>query len=97
VALWVVFGFVLWNAIFDSAVLRGALDYLIGLHLFQQEHGPVVTIHGVMDEAVARGAQRATAIGGGVCAIGLVLVWLASRRRARLLPGRAEQARFELR
>jgi hypothetical protein len=84
--LWLVFGFVLWNVIFDTAVIEGGRDYLIRQNLHRQGQGPGATIHGVMDEAVARGARAATAIGGGVCAVGLTLVLVAGRRRARLLP-----------
>ncbi|MCX6539802.1 MAG: hypothetical protein NT151_12845 [Acidobacteria bacterium] len=87
VVLWFVFGFVLWNDVFDATVAQGARDYLTRQILHEQGKGPGATIHGVMDEAVVRGAWMATAIGGGVCAVGLSLVWVAaSRRRAGSLP-----------
>jgi hypothetical protein len=85
VALWLAFGFVLWNVIFDRAVIQGGLEYLSRQRLNQQGKGPGATIHGVMDEAVARGAGMATAVGGGVSAVGITLVWVASRRRANSL------------
>ena len=85
VVLWLVFGFVLWNAIFDDAVVQGGRDYLTRQALHEQGKGPAATIHGVMDEAVARGARVATAAGGGVCVVGLALVWIATRRRNRSL------------
>jgi len=90
VVLWLAFGFVLWNVIFDTAVIEGGRDYLIRQNLHQQGQGPDATVHGVMDEAVARGARVATAIGGGVCAVGLTLVFVAGRRRARALPRGSE-------
>jgi len=81
VALWFVFGFVVWNVIFDATVAQGARKYLTAKVLHEQGNGPGASIHGVMDEAVARGARTATAIGGGVFAAGLALIWVASRRR----------------
>jgi hypothetical protein len=90
VLLWLVFGFVLWNVVFDAAVIQGGRDYVTRQNLSQQGKGPGATIHGVMDEAVARGARMATAIGGGVCAAGIALVWGAGRRRANPLPRRSE-------
>jgi len=90
VLLWLVFGFVLWNVVFDAAVIQGGRDYLIRQTLHQQGTGPGATIHGVMDQAVARGAQMATAIGGGACAVGLALIWVAGRRRAGSLPRGSE-------
>ncbi|MCX6543820.1 MAG: hypothetical protein NTV05_05335 [Acidobacteria bacterium] len=83
--LWLVLGGVLWNVVFDTIVVQGGRDYLVRQQRHQRGIGPAVTIHGVMDEAVARGARTATAIGGGVAAVGLTLVWLAGRRRVRTL------------
>ena len=90
VVLWLVFGFVMWNVVFDATVIQGGRDYLARQSLHNQGKGPGATIHGVMDEAAARGARRATAIGGAVCAAGLTLVWVASRRRVGSLPRRSE-------
>lgn len=85
VALWLVLGGVLWNVIFDASVVKGGRDYLARQERHQRGLGPAVTIHGVMDEAVARGARTATAIGGGVAAVGLTFVWVAGRRRVGAL------------
>lgn len=85
VTLWLVFGFVLWNVVFDAYVIQGGRDYLTRQILYEQGKGPGATIHGVMDEAVARGARTATVIGGSVCVVGLTLVYVASRRRTRSL------------
>jgi hypothetical protein len=88
--LWLLFGFVLWNVIFDAAVIQGGRDYLNIQILQQQGKGPGTTIHGVMDQAAADGAHAANLAGGGVCALGLTLIWLAGRRRRRALFPRAE-------
>ena len=80
--LWLAFGFVLGNVVFDAAVVQGGRDYVNRQSLYQQGKGPGASMHGVMDQAVARGARTATAVGGGVCAVGLTLIWVAGRRRA---------------
>jgi hypothetical protein len=90
VALWLVLGGVLWNVVFDTIVVQGGRDYLAREQRHEQGIGPAVTIHGVMDKAVARGGRTATAIGGGVAAVGLTLVWVAGRRRVRALARRGE-------
>jgi len=85
VALWLVFALAVWNVIFDASVIQGGREYLTRQILWQQGKGPGASMHGVMDEAVSRGARLATAAGAGVAAIGLTAVWLAGRRRARPL------------
>ena len=81
IALWLLFGLVVWNDVFDAAVLQGGLDYLTAQALHQQGAGPAATIPGVMRPAIATGAGQATACGASVAAIGLLGVWIASRRR----------------
>jgi hypothetical protein len=90
VVLWLVLGFVSWNVVFDQAILEGGREYLIRQLLHGYGQGPGATIHGVMDGAASRGAWRATAVGGGIAAAGLALVWLAGRRRANSLLGRSQ-------
>ena len=89
VALWLAFAGVLWLVVFDAFVVQGGRDYLTQQIIWQQGKGPGATIHGVMDDAISRGARSATAAGAGVLAVGLTAVWLVSRRRSRqLLRGR---------
>jgi len=84
VALWLIFAVAVWNVIFDASVIQGGREYLTRQILWQQGTGPGATIHGVMDDAVTRGAWQATAAGAGVAAIGLTAVRLAGRRRQLL-------------
>lgn len=85
IALWLLFGLVVWNDVFDAAVLQGGRDYLTAQALHQQGAGPAATIAGVMRPAIATGAWQATGCGATVAAIGLAGVWFASRRRAASL------------
>ena len=86
-ALWLALGFVIWNVIFDDIRIQGGREYLTRQALYLQGKGPAATIHGVMDEAVARGARLATLAGGGVAVAGVLAVWLAGRRERRRLTG----------
>ena len=86
-ALWLVLGFVIWNDVFDAICVQGGREYLTRQVLYRQGKGPAATIHGVMDEAVARGARVATLAGGSVAAAGVLAVWMAGRRRQPTLPG----------
>lgn len=76
--------FVTWHAVFDVIVNRGLAEYVARHHLYAQGLGPRVTIRGVMDAAVSRGAWLATGAAAGVLAAAAVIV-LARRRRQPLL------------
>ena len=89
-AAWAVFAFVVWNVVFDGAVLDAGLDYLTRQALHQQGLGPPVTIPQIMSRGIDRGARRATAAGGAVAACGAFGIWLATRRRRAELSGPAE-------
>lgn len=87
VVLWLVFGFVVWNATFDATVIQGGRSYLRAQTMHMQGQGPPAAMRDVMAAAVTRGVWLASAFGGGVMAVGLLGVWVASRRRAASLPG----------
>ncbi|HOQ60354.1 MAG TPA: hypothetical protein PKZ08_07025 [Vicinamibacterales bacterium] len=89
-AAWAAFAFVVWNVVFDAAVLESGRDYLTRQARHQQGQGPAVTIPQVMGRGIARGAARATAAGGAVAACGTLGVWLAGRRRRARSAGAAE-------
>jgi hypothetical protein len=72
--------FVVWNAAFDVIVNRGLANYVERHALYAQGLGPRVTIHGVMDLAVVRGAWLASAAAVVVLAAAVVLVWTMRRR-----------------
>lgn len=87
---WAVFAIVVWNVVFDGAVLSAGRDYLTRQALHQQGLGPPVTIPQVMSRGIALGAKRATEAGGAVAACGAFGIWLATRRRDVGLAGPAE-------
>ena len=87
---WLACAAVVWNVVFDDGVTQGVRDYLTRQALHQQGRGPAVTIPEVMDPATARAARAATAWGGGIGALGLLVVWAASRRRPGPSPARPE-------
>jgi hypothetical protein len=67
--------FVVWNAAFDIIVNRGLAEYVERHALYAQGRGPRVTIHGVMDAAVSRGAWLASGAAALVPAAAAVLAW----------------------
>jgi hypothetical protein len=79
---WAACAVVVWNVVFDAAVIRAGREYLTLQALHQQGRGPAVTIRGVMDPGVGRAARTATASGGAVGAAGILVAALAGRRRA---------------
>lgn len=78
--------FMVWHTIFDVTVHHGMDVYLDGHALHAQGRGPAVTIHGVMDDAVRRGALMGLA--GAVAALAASAGgwWLIARRRAPTAP-----------
>jgi hypothetical protein len=78
---WAACALVVWNVVFDEAVVRAGREYLTLQALHQQGKGPAVTIRGVMDPGVSRAARTATASGGAIGAAGIFVAWLAARKR----------------
>jgi hypothetical protein len=72
--------FVAWNVVFDVVVNRGLAEYVERHALFSQGLGPRVTIRGVMDIAVSRGAWLASGVVGAALTVVAVLVWVSRRR-----------------
>jgi len=81
VALWLVFGVVVWNVVFDAAVVVAGRQYVYRQAEFIRGRGPEVSIPGVMRPAIRRGAREATLWGGLVAAGGLAAVAFARRAR----------------
>ena len=59
-ALWIVLGVALWNAIFEMLVVRGVKEYLFRAALFEAGRGPQIPIAAVMDPAVHHATWVAT-------------------------------------
>jgi hypothetical protein len=87
---WAACAVVVWNVVFDAIVIQAGRDYLTLQALHQQGQRPAVTIRGVMDPGVARAARTATLSGGAVGAAGVLVTWLAVRRRAGRSAGRPQ-------
>jgi hypothetical protein len=80
--LWLTFGmaFVVWNAVYDVIVTRGLTEYVERHALYAQGIGPRVTIRGVMDAAVSRGAWLASGVAEAVLICAAVLAWIRARQ-----------------
>jgi hypothetical protein len=83
-ALWIAWAVILWNVIFDHAIVVAGREYIVAAG--RAAHAtPFVPAN--MDDwmrpAVSRGAWMATAAAGAVLAIGLLAVGLAVRGDAR--------------
>src|SRR5512139_1044447 len=80
IGLWLVFGIVLWNALFDHAIVIAGRNYLYRQSQALRHNGPAVTIAGVMRPAAARGAIVASCWSLAVTAAGLAAVRVAASR-----------------
>jgi hypothetical protein len=86
VGLWIVFGVVVWNVVFDYEVRMAGRRYVYEATLaFRGEAGPVA-MDAVMRPAVARGVELGTAAGGAIVIGGLAAVAWAARRRQGARP-----------
>jgi hypothetical protein len=88
---WGILALVIWNVVFDTAVIQAGRDYLSRQALHQQGRGPAVTIPEVMRPAVARGAVVATLSGGAVAGFGAIAIAFAAARRRRALLARPRE------
>jgi hypothetical protein len=88
ILLWLVFGIVLWNALFDHAIVIAGRTYLYRESQALRHNGPRVTIAGAMRPAAARGALVASFWSLLVTATGLAAVGYAASR----VGGRREAA-----
>ena len=78
--LWVVVGIVLWNALFDHAIVVAGREYLFRQAQALRHNGPAVTIAEVMRPAAVHGAIVASLWSLLVTAVGLVAVRVAATR-----------------
>lgn len=52
VALWIVLGFALWNAIFEMMIVRGVKEYLFRAALFDAGRGPMTPVRPLMEGVI---------------------------------------------
>ncbi len=81
--LWLSLAFIVWNDVFDAAVIRAGRDYLDQKALASQGKGADVTISGTMRPAVRRGAAMASLWALPIAAFGAGAVWFARREGRR--------------
>jgi hypothetical protein len=81
IVLWLLFGFVVWNVVFDYEIRVATDDYLARQGAHDAGRGPSVPIDSVMHPAKIRGLTRASIWGGAAAAAGIGLTLIASRKR----------------
>ena len=98
--LWIVLGVVLWNALFDHAIVVAGRQYLFRQAQALRHNGPPVTIAEVMRPAAVRGAVVASLWSLLAVSAGLIAVRVAATRGGRAPrtadPPRGEPASTEL-
>jgi hypothetical protein len=77
--LWLLFAFLVWNEVFDHEVIMAGRAYIVAAEHAARGSGDAVLISAWMPAAVTRAARRATAIGGGTAAAGLLALFIAAR------------------
>ena len=82
--LWLVFGVVTWNVVFDRRVAVAAVAFTREQTRQHQQGAPTVSIEDGFSPSVRTAAVDATAWAGGFTALGLILSAVAGRsfRRA---------------
>jgi hypothetical protein len=81
IILWLLFGFVIWNVIFDYEIRVATDEYLALQGAHDAGRGPSVTIDAVMGPAKMRGLRRASAWAGAAAAAGIALTLAVARKR----------------
>ena len=82
-ALWIAWAVIVWNVVFDHAIVVAGRSYVAAAGRAAAAAGPFANMDDWMRPAVLRGFWIATAAGGAVLLVGLAAVSQASRRRAR--------------
>ncbi len=86
IALWLAGAFVIWNAVFDAHIVRGAAGYVERQQLFAEGRGPRVDIDQAMGAAKRQGVRVASLWAGGELAAGATFAAAVSVRRRRRAP-----------
>jgi hypothetical protein len=77
--LWLLFGFVVWNVVFDHTVRAATWRYIRLQNDYLAGTGPRVRMHDVMDAGIRDGVKRATLSGGAIVLAGTLAVVFARR------------------
>lgn len=81
-ALWIVVGIVVWNAVFEMWVVRGVKEYLFYAALSGTGRGPVTPITQVMDPAIYDATWIATLWASSIVLAGLLTLRVGRPRAA---------------
>ena len=79
-ALWIAWAIVVWNVVFDHAIVVAGRQYLEAARSAASGPGPYARMDDWMRPAVARGFWMATASGLAILCVGLVLIGFAVAR-----------------
>ena len=79
--LWVLVGIVIWNAIFDLYIARGAQQYLQAKAEYDLGLGPPVEMDVIMRRTRRHGALMSTLWAGLVVGAGWSTIWFVAKRR----------------
>jgi hypothetical protein len=90
-ALWIAWAVILWNVVFDHAIVVAGRDYIAAARAAAGAAAPFANMDDWMRPAVTRGFWMATAAGAAVLVIGFAAV----RASTRAVAPRASQGAAE--
>ncbi len=101
-ALWIAWAVIIWNVVFDHAIVVAGRDYIAAAaRAAAAPAGPFANMDEWMRPAVRRGFWMATAAGAAVLLVGLAAVSVSARpaapRSARDIPSNSRDERLGLR
>jgi hypothetical protein len=79
-ALWIALALVVWNVVFDRALVVAGRQYVHAAARAAQDSGPYLRVDDWMRPAERRALWMANVAGGTILAAGLVSISLATRR-----------------
>jgi hypothetical protein len=101
-ALWIAWAVIIWNVVFDHAIVVAGRDYIAAAaHAAAVPDGPFANMDDWMRPAVRRGFWMATAAGAAVLLVGLAAISMSGRsaapRASRGIPSSSRDERLGLR
>jgi hypothetical protein len=78
--LWILWAVTVWNVVFDRVLVLAGRQYVHAASLSARESGRYLRAGDWMRPAIRRGFRLATAAAGGILAVGLIAIPIASRR-----------------
>ena len=86
-ALWIAWAVIIWNVVFDHAIVVAGRDYIAAAaHAAAVPAGPFANMDEWMRPAVRRGFWTATAAGAAVLLVGLATISVSARPAAPRAP-----------